>query len=75
MCSYSLNCLFFTGEPITSPLGSVDFLNNYQRILRGRFLPTRKALLDFNGEVCYTVAPVLGFIACRWLLYIVGLVL
>lgn len=38
------------GEQIKSPLGSVDYLNEYERILYRRFSAIGRSILDFNGE-------------------------
>ena len=42
--------LLHVGQQIKSPLHSVDYLNEYENILRMKFSATGRSILDFNGE-------------------------
>ena len=39
------------GQQIKSPLRSVDYLNEYERILRGKFSAAGRSILDFNDAI------------------------
>ena len=42
--------LLYVGQQIKSPLHSVDYLNEYENVLRIKFSATGRSILDFNGE-------------------------
>ena len=42
--------LLYVWQQIKSALHSVDYLNEYENILRMKFSATGRSILDFNGE-------------------------
>jgi len=52
-CTLYTSCIVTVvvlGEQIKGPMGSVDYLNEYEKILHRRFSATGRSILDFNGE-------------------------
>ena len=56
-------CLLYLGGVVSSPLGSVDILNDYQQVLRRRFtVPPGAPFLTYQGKhniICvqFTLSP------------------